>query len=75
MSDPIHLSAEAWAAIALLGTPLIAAMAANIQLTSVVRNLTKEMHELKNTLHVRLLRLELSTQKKTRKPAMTKKKK
>lgn len=71
MTD-VHISGEAWAAIIALGAPLIAAMAANIKLTSVVQNLTKEMHELKNTLHVRLLRLELSA--KPKKPARAKKK-
>lgn len=71
MTD-VHISGEAWAAIIALGAPLIAAMAANIKLTSVVQNLTKEMHELKNTLHVRLLRLELSA--KHKKPASAKKK-
>lgn len=64
MSDPITLSAEAWAAISAISLPLTAALASNIRLSSRVKNLSEQIQELSNemgkiiTHEGRLLRLE-----------------
>ncbi len=64
MSDPVTLSAEAWAAIAVLAAPLFGALAANWSLKGAVQLLTAEMKEVKEAMSKipnhegRILRLE-----------------
>ncbi len=62
--NPLTLSPEVWAAIAIVVTPIVAAFASNIKLSSAVKLLTVEMKEVKvaitsiSTHENRLLRLE-----------------
>lgn len=57
MSDPITLSAEAWAAISCIALPLTAALASNLKLTHAVNQLKAEMSKIA-THEGRLLKLE-----------------
>jgi hypothetical protein len=60
----IALSAEAWAALAVIVAPLVGAFAANIKLTFAVRDLTTQMTAVKAAvnnlpnLEARLMKLE-----------------
>lgn len=65
MSDPITLSAEAWAAIASISLPLTAALASNLKLTHAVNLLKAEMSKIV-THEGRLLKLEMASVRNSR---------
>lgn len=50
MSDPITLSAEAWAAIGAIATPLVASTVTNLALRFDVRRLSKELKALRESV-------------------------
>ena len=50
MLTTLTLSAEAWAAIGLIVTPLVAAFAANMNLSAAVKALTAEMKDVKEAM-------------------------